>query len=111
MDADDEEQDDLNEVFELEEEIEIVDGVKTPVASINLNEALCDKLLNLPSPKVSASRTGVKSACIKQMMLLKKMDPKRLKDKPANDSDCCTHECEHCKKLMKLPCKVKGPLK
>ena len=66
METDNEEQDDLNEVFELEEATKIVDEAQTPVASINLNEALCDKLLNFPSPKVSVSRTGVKSMCMKR---------------------------------------------
>ena len=74
--------------------------MQTPIASINVDESLCNKLLNLPSHKVSASRTGIKFACMKQMMLLNKMDPKRLKKKRANKSNFCTHECEHCKKLM-----------
>ena len=92
MDTDNEEQDDLNVVFGLEEATEIFDEAQTHVASINLNEAPCDKLINLPSPKFSASMTGVKSTCMEQMTLLKKMDPKRLKEKPTNNNDCCTHE-------------------
>ena len=44
-------------------------------------------------------------------MLLKKMDPYRLKGKPTSKNDYCTHECEHCGKLMKLAHKVKGCLK
>ena len=107
MDTDDEEKDDLNTLFELEEATEIVDELQTYVASINLNEALSDKLIDFPSPKVSASRKGIKSMHMEQMMLLKKMDPKRLKEKYANNSDCCNHECKHFKKLLQFPWKVK----
>ena len=64
METNNEEQDYLNAVFELEEAIETVDRAQTPVASTNLDEVSCDKLLNLPSPKVSASRTGIKFACM-----------------------------------------------
>ena len=109
--TDNEEQDDLNAVFELEEATETVDEVQNPVASTNLDEASHDKLLNLPSPKVSTSRAGVKSACMEQMMLLMKIDPKRLKDEPVNKSDFCTHECKHYKKLMKFPSKEKKRIK
>ena len=108
METDNEEKYDLNEVFELEEETETVDEVQTTISSTNADKALSDKLLNLTSPKVSALRVGIKSMCMEQMMILKKMGPKRLKDEPAHKNDCCTHECEHCKKLMKLARKVKG---
>ena len=48
-------------VFELEEATETVDEVQTNVASANVDKVPRDKLLHLPSPKVSASRTGIKS--------------------------------------------------
>ena len=97
METDNEEQDDLNAVFELEESTWIVDEVQTPVAWTNLDELLCDKLINLPPPKVSVLRSGIKSQHIENMTLLKKIDPKRLKANPENKSDCCTRECEHYK--------------
>ena len=111
MEIDNEEPDDRDRVCELEEVSETVYEVQTPVASSNVDEALYDKLLNLHSPKVSVSRIGVKSMHIEQMVLFKKMDPRRLKDKPASKNDCYTHECKHCRKLMKLAWKVKGCLK
>ena len=40
-----------------------------------------------------------------------KVDPLRLKGKPASKKDCCTHEFKHCGKLMKLAHKVKVCLK
>ena len=82
----------MNLVTELVEATEIVDEAHTPVESINLDEALCDKLIKFPSPKVSASREGVKSTHIDQMILLKKMDRKRLKENPADDNNCCTDQ-------------------
>ena len=87
MEIDNEEQDDGDRVYELEEALETVDEVQNPVGSANTDEALSDKLLNFPSPKVSLSRTGVKSIRIEQMMLLKKMDPRRLKDEHASKND------------------------
>ena len=87
--------------FELEESTQTVDEAQTHVAPANIDEALCDKLLNSPSPKVSMPRTGVKSTFMEQMMLLK-MDPRRLKEKPENRSDHHTHECKHCGKLIKI---------
>ena len=48
---------------------------------------------------------------MEQIKLLSKIDPKRLKDKPFNNSDYYNHECEHCKKLLTFPQKVKGQLK
>lgn len=102
-----EEHDDLNVVYELEEATEIVDKMQNTVESTNLDESLCDKLINFPSPKVSASRRGVKSMHMEQMVLLKKIDPKIFKDDPANKIHCCTHECNHCKILMKISWKVK----
>ena len=92
MENHNEEQDDMNIVFELQEATEIVDEVQTPVASIDLNEELCDKLIKFTLPKVSASIIGVKYECMEQMILLKTMDPKKVKETPADNRDCCTHE-------------------
>ena len=95
METDNEDQDDLNVVFELKEATGTVDEIKIHVASTNSDEVLCDKLLNFPSHKVSASRTGIKSTFMEQMMLLKIMDPKRLKHESSNKSDCCNYEYKH----------------
>ena len=73
-------------VMELKETTEIADEAQTPVTSINLNEASCDELIKFPSTKVSASRTGIKSTHMDQMILLKKMDRNRLKEKPTDDT-------------------------
>ena len=75
VNTDEEEQDDLNVVFELVEETEIVDEAQTHIESTNLDEASCDKLINLPSPKFSALRIGIKSMCIEQMTLLEENKP------------------------------------
>ena len=72
MEINDEERDDGDRVYELEEASETVDEVKTHVVPANSDEALCNKLLNFPSPKVALSRTGIKSTCMEQMMFLKK---------------------------------------
>ena len=40
------------------------------------------KLFDFLNPKVSIARTGAKSACMEEMLLLKKMDARRLKKKP-----------------------------
>ena len=55
--------------------------------AINLDEASCDKLVKFPSPKVSMSRTGIAPMHMDQMILLKKMYRKRLKENPADDND------------------------
>ena len=78
---------------------------------INLNEALCDKLIKLSSPKFSTSITGVKFMQMEHVILLKKMDPKTLKETPAYDSYCYTHECKHCKTLISFRWKINKKLK
>ena len=45
-----EDKDDINRVHELEDASETVDEAQTPVTSTNVDEALCDNLLNLPTP-------------------------------------------------------------
>ena len=59
-------------MHELKEASETVDEVLPLVASTNVDESLCDKLLNFSPPKVSVSRTGIKSACMEKMTPLKK---------------------------------------
>ena len=61
IEIDNEEQDDGDRVYELKKASEAADEVQTHVSSANADEALCDKLLNLTSPEVSISRTGIKS--------------------------------------------------
>ena len=96
--------------MELEEATAMLDEVQIPVEAINLDEALYDKLVKFTSPKVSVSRVVVKSLCMDQMILLKKMDRKRLKEKPADDNDCCTHQCKHWSTLLSFPWKVNGKI-
>ena len=59
-------------MIELEEATEMVDEVPNPVVAINIDEAINDQLLKLPSPRVSVSRTGVTSTHMDQTILLKK---------------------------------------
>ena len=61
MEIDNEEKDNGDRVYDLEEALETVDKVQTHVLPVNINESLCDKLLNLPSTKVALSRIGIKS--------------------------------------------------
>ena len=61
MECDEEDNSNMNLVMELKETTEMTDGVKIPVEAISIDQASCDRLLKLPSPKVSASRTGVES--------------------------------------------------
>ena len=91
METDDEEDNNMNLVMELEEATEIEDEVQIPVEAINLDEALCSRLVKLISPKVSVSRTCVEPTRTEKMKLLKKMDSKRLKEKRTNKNDHCTH--------------------
>ena len=79
MKTDNEEEDNMNLVMELEEATEMVDEAHIPVEDINLDEVLCDRLVKFPSPKVSESRSCVVHTHMDQMILLKKMDRKRLK--------------------------------
>ena len=69
----------MNLVMELEEVTAMDDEAQIHVEAINLDEALCDRLITLSSPKVSASISCNASTCMYQMILLKKMDRKRLK--------------------------------
>ena len=105
MESDDEDDSNMNLVIELEEATEMVDEVRLPVEDINTDQASCDRLVKLPSPKVSVSRTGATSACIDQMILLKNMDCKRLKENPADDNVFVAHQCKHCNTLLSFPWK------
>ena len=42
--------------------------------------------------------------------VFEKMDPRRLKEKTGSNNDCFTHECGHCRILMKFEWRVKGTL-
>ena len=73
----------------------------------NVDEALCNKLLNFPSPKASLERICIKSTYMEQMLFLGNMDPCRLKGKPENKNDCHARECKHFGMLMKFQWKVR----
>ena len=85
--------------------------MQTPVVPANIYEVLCNKLLNLPFSKVALVRTGVKSTCMDQVLLLGKMDARMLKDKTENKNDFYAHECENCGMLMNFQWKVRGTYK
>ena len=106
MEIDNEEQDDRDIFFELEESTQTVDEAQTPVTPVNMHEVMCNKLLNLSSPKVALSRTGIKSMCMEQMLLLGKMDPLRSKELQKRN-DFHMHECKNCGMLMNFQWKVR----
>ena len=81
----------------------MIDKVPNPDLPINVNEVMNDQLLKLPPPRVSVSRTGIASTCMDQMILLKKMDRKRLKENLIDDKVFQTHQCEHCDALISFP--------
>ena len=68
----------------MEEVSATVDEAQTHVVPSNTDESSCNKLLNLPFPKVALARTGFKLTCMEQMLLLGKMDVYRLKENPEN---------------------------
>ena len=47
---------------------------------------------------------------MEQMMIFKKMDPRRLRENPESKNDFHTYEYKHCGMLMKFQWKVKGSL-
>ena len=61
------------------EDVSTIEEVRTPVAT--LDSALCQKLLDLTAPNVSLARTGAKSTFMEQMLLLVKIDVRRLMKK------------------------------
>ena len=79
MESGNEEDSTSNLVMELEEVHEIVEEEQIPVEAINTDEFSCERLAKLPSPRQSVSRNGVASLRVDQIILLKKMDRKRLK--------------------------------
>ena len=81
MKIDSEEQDDRDVVLELEEESTTVDEAQTTVVPANIDEALCDKLLNFPSPKAYLARKGINPTFMEHVLLLEKMNARRLKGK------------------------------
>ena len=92
MESGDEEDSTTNLVIELEEVDEILPEEQIPVEAINIDDFLCEILVKLTSPRRSVSRNGIVSLCVDQMILLKKMDLKRLKENPEDDHDCHTHQ-------------------
>ena len=88
---DNEKIDDENVTIDLEEVASPIEEVSILSEPVNLNEELCDKLLDFLPTKISFSRAGVKSSFLEQMVLLGKMDPRRLKENPKHNHDCCTH--------------------
>ena len=110
MECDKEEDTTSNLVMELEEAAEKVDEVPNPDVPINIDEAINDQLLKLPSPRVSISRTSVVSTHMDQMNLLKKMNRKRLKENSIDDKDLWTHQCKQCDALLSFPSKANGIL-
>ena len=91
----------------MKEALLTVDESQTPAVTANTDEASCNKLLNLTSPKVALSRTGIKSMRMEHTLLLGKMDARRLKEKPENKNDCYAHECKHCGMSMKFQYEVR----
>ena len=73
------------------EDASTTEEAPTPVATASLDSLLCHKFLDLPAPKVALSRTGVKSMRMEQMLLLRKMDVRRLMKRLGNKHDCHTH--------------------
>ena len=65
--------------LDQEEASSPVEEASIPAEPVNLNEELCDKLLDSAPPKVSLSRVGVKSVHTEHVVLLGKMDPTRLR--------------------------------
>ena len=61
-----------------------------------LDEVVLKRLRKLPEPRVTKSRTGTKSAHVKQFTLLEKNGVKRLKGSPQDAKDFNTHQCEYC---------------
>ena len=61
MEMDSEDKADGYNAFELEDAHTTIEEIQTPVATDSIDEVLCQKLLNFPSPKVTLARTGIKS--------------------------------------------------
>lgn len=75
------------------------------VPVLTLDEETQDKMMKLPNPKVSHTRTGANTTFVAQM------DPRRLKLKLENKDDCHTHSCEHCSTFLKIPWKMSSSVK
>ena len=69
MESDNEDDINMNLVMELEEATEMADEVQNHIEATNTNETLRDRLLKLPSPKVSVRRLGIASERVDQMIL------------------------------------------
>ena len=106
----DREDDSNTMVTELEVAEENEEEEQMDVKAIPLDEVSMERLRELPLPRITKCRSGTKSSHMDQMVLLEKMDKKRLKDNPTEDQDCNTQECAHCKKLLTFPWKTKEKL-
>ena len=104
----DSEKDDWDKTFELEDASTTTEEVPIPFATSSIDKELCQKLLDLPAPKASLERTCIKSMHMGQILLLRKMDARRLMKKTEHKCGCCAHECKYYLMLIKLPWKVKG---
>ena len=67
-----------------------------PTPDAKLDEMTRTKRVKLPKPIVSQTSTGITSTQMVRMELLDHMDSRKLKLKPENKADYCTHSCEHC---------------
>ena len=97
-----------DESFKLEDTSETIEEALTHAATASIDEALHQKILGLPAPKVSLASTSVKSIRMEQMLLLGKMDARRLMEKPGCTNHCHSYECNNYRMLIKLPWKIKG---
>ena len=93
---------DRDRVFELEHASATIDEVQTHYVPANTDESVCNKFLDLTSPKVALAKTGAKSTCMEQASFLEKMDARRFMEKQENYNDCFTYERKHCGMLMKF---------
>ena len=106
MDCDHEE-DSNNVVVELEVTEGIEEEEQIEVEAIPLDEFSMERLGKLPSPRNPKSRNGIASLCMDQMILLQKIDKKRLEENPTDYQDCNTRERKHCKELLTFLWKLK----
>ena len=100
---DDHEEDSSTIVYELEMAEENEEEHANAIEKKMLDEVTLNRLRKLPEPRVAKSRSGTKSTCIEQFMLLEKNEVKRLKDSPQCDKDFNTHQCKYCKKCYAFP--------
>ena len=79
---DNHEEDTSTIVCELEMAEENDEEEANVIEKNTLDEVTLKRLRKLPEPRVTKSRTGIKSTCMEQFMFLEKNDVKRPKDIP-----------------------------